>query len=153
MSISKNIAGLEGRWNGINEFYTPGNGELPSESPSEATVRTVVAGKFIEIAYTWIFEGQPQEGSIILGCDPASTAVQAVWTDSWHMSDRLMLCDGTIAHDGTISVVGSHGGGSGREAKFGIEITAVGETFTIRMFDISPTGVKQMAVETVYSRV
>jgi hypothetical protein len=66
-------------------------------------------GTFLSVAYTWSYEGEPQEGILLVGCDAkeqAATgsveakAITAVRTDSWHIRDKLMACSGEILRPG-----------------------------------------------------
>src|SRR5687768_16613872 len=100
MGIHQRLADLVGNWKGINRLHAPWMPQPIQESESHARVRSKMNGQFLSIEYTWSFEGDPQEGMLIIGCDPKSDAVQAVWTDSWHSKDVLMLCNGQRKEDG-----------------------------------------------------
>jgi len=105
-------------------------------------------GQFLSIEYTWSFEDQPQEGLLIIGCDPKSDAVQAVWTDSWHSKDVLMLCNGTRDKDGRISVFGQYAVPEQPDGGGRTEITHTPGGFRYAMYNVSPDGVEEIAVET-----
>ena len=152
MSLDQKLAGLVGEWKGTNRLHTPWLPEPLKESESTATVRTKMNGQFLSIEYKWSFEGEPQEGILILGCDPKSDAVQAVFTDSWHSGHVLMLCNGTVSDEGTISVVGSYSVPDNPDWHWRTEIKHDGETLRYYMYNISPEGEEDVAVETDFAR-
>ena len=106
MGIDSRLADLVGEWKGTNRLHAPWMPQPLQKSNSTATVRSIMKGQFLSIEYTWTFEDKPQEGMLLLGCDPKSDAVQAVWTDSWHSKDVLMLCNGARDEAGKVSVLG-----------------------------------------------
>lgn len=152
MSVNASIAALVGRWEGTNKLYLSPPPDPAIESPSAANVSLKVAGQFLEIAYTWEYEGKPQEGTIVLGCDTRTDAVQAVWTDSWHLSHKLMLCDGKLKPDGSINVTGSYEVPDNPNWLWRTEIVIGTDAFRYRMFNVSPEGSEELAVDTEFSR-
>ena len=126
--------------------------EKLKESESSATVRSKMNGQFLSIEYTWTYDGERQEGLLIIGCDRKSDAVQAVWTDSWHSKDVLMLCNGTRKSDGTISVTGSYSVPDHPDWGWRTEVVPREESFRYAMYNISPEGEEDIAVETDFSR-
>jgi hypothetical protein len=66
MSVPEGLEDLVGEWSGTNKLWlTPD--EPVRESETTASVTLAAQGKFITIAYTWSFEGEPQDGLIVLG--------------------------------------------------------------------------------------
>ncbi|HMJ07783.1 MAG TPA: DUF1579 family protein [Pyrinomonadaceae bacterium] len=153
MSVNNSLASLAGNWSGINKLYMSWTPETLSESTSTAAVGLKVNGQFVEIGYTWEFEGKPQEGVIVIGCDTKSNAVQAVWRDSWHMSHKFMLCDGAISDDGLVNITGSYQVPDNPDWGWRTEIVPGNDNFRYRMFNVSPEGVEELAVDTEFSRV
>lgn len=153
MSIEQNLTDLVGDWKGTNRLHVPWMPEPLKESDSKATVRSKMNGQFLSIEYTWSYEGEPQEGMLILGCDPKSDAVQAVWTDSWHSKDVLMLCNGNIDAEGKkISVTGHYSVPEHPDWGWRTEIVNGDHSFRYAMYNISPEGVEEIAVETDFQR-
>jgi hypothetical protein len=109
--------------------------------------------QFLSIEYTWSFEGDPQEGLFILGCDPRTDEVQAVWTDSWHSKNVLMLCNGSRNSEGRISVLGHYAVPEHPDWGWRTEIVPGPDSFRYAMYNISPEGVEEIAVETDFERV
>src|SRR5829696_7266905 len=89
MSVDQCLAELVGEWKGTNRLHAPWMPQPLQKSDSSASVRAKMNGQFLAIEYTWSYESKPQEGILIIGCDPTSDAVQAVWTDTWHSKDAL----------------------------------------------------------------
>jgi hypothetical protein len=152
MSIDQKLTGMVGSWKGTNRLHVPWMEEKLKESDSSATVRSKMNGQFLSIEYTWAYDGEPQEGLLIIGCDRKSDAVQAVWTDSWHSKDVLMLCNGTRKTDGTISVTGSYAVPDHPDWGWRTEIIPGDEKFRYAMYNISPEGDEEIAVETDFTR-
>ena len=150
MSVPNSLASLAGEWKGKNRLhYPPGS---VSESNSKATVSLRISGQFLGIAYSWEHDGKPQEGLLIIGCDNKTDAVQAVWTDSWHMSHKFMLCDGTSNGDGAINVSGVYQVEGYPEWGWRMTVEPKGDAFTYMMFNVSPEGEETVAVESEFER-
>ncbi len=152
MSVDRKLANLVGDWKGTNRLHVPWMPEPIKESDSTATVRSKMNGQFLSVEYTWSFEGEPQEGMLILGTDAKSEAVQAVWTDSWHSKDVLMLCNGSFTSDGGISVIGSYAVPDHPDWGWRTEITQGPDFFRYAMYNLSPEGAEEIAVETDFTR-
>lgn len=152
MSVDTRLTDLVGEWKGTNRLHLPWTDEPLRESPSIAIVKTKMKGQFLSIEYTWSYEGQPQEGMLVLGCDPNSNEVQAVWTDSWHSKDVLMLCNGSVSGDGRVSVVGHYSVPDNPDWAWRSEIIPAETTFRYAMYNVSPEGSEELAVETDFER-
>ena len=152
MGVDLELADLVGDWKGTNRLHAPWMAQPLQVSNSRAIVRSKMNGQFLSIEYTWSFENEPQEGMLILGCDPRSDAVQAVWTDSWHSKDVLMLCNGTRDEGGKISVMGYYAVPEHPDWGWRIEIDQNEDSFRYVMYNVSPEGVEEIAVETDFER-
>ena len=152
VSLDQKLAGLVGDWKGTNRLHAPWMPQPLQMSESRATVRSKMNGQFLAIEYTWAFENKPEEGILIIGCDPKSDAVQAVWTDSWHSKDVLMLCNGKRDDEGRISVVGYYAVPENPDWGWHTEITPGNGSFRYAMYNVSPDGIEEIAVETDYER-
>jgi hypothetical protein len=152
MGIGEKLANFVGTWSGTNRLYVPWMPEKIKESESLATVRSKMNGQFLSIEYSWSFDGEPEEGLLILGCDSKSDAVQAVWTDSWHSKDVLMLCNGKVASDGSISVFGKYAVPDHPDWGWRTEIIPGENRFKYVMYNVTPEGAEDIAVETNFAR-
>ena len=152
MGIDQNLTDLVGNWKGTNRLHVPWMAVPLLESESTAAVRTRMNGQFLSVEYTWSFEGQPQEGMLVVGCDPRSDAVQAVWTDSWHSKDVLMLCNGNRDEDGRISVMGHYAVPDHPDWGWRTELVQGADSFRYAMYNVTPEGEEQIAVETDFER-
>ena len=152
MGVDQKLTDLVGNWKGTNRLHVPWMAIPLLESESTATVRTKMNGQFLAVEYTWSYEGEPQEGMLVLGCDSNSTAVQAVWTDSWHSKDVLMLCNGEVSADGTISVLGHYAVPDNPDWGWRTELIQRPDSFRYVMYNVTPDGEEQIAVETDFER-
>jgi len=141
------LAGCAGEWQGISTLFLPD--ATPEGSDSILAVAPVLNGRFIRLDYTWSQGGAPQHGSLLIGSH------EACWIDTWHMSDRMMIC--AIEHgDGAAwSCRGSYAVPPGPDWHWRIAITPeLPDKVRIVMTNILPgeeTGM--LAVDAVYSRV
>jgi hypothetical protein len=70
------------------------------------------------------------------------------------MGDKVMACRGAVSNRGEISVLGSYAAPTGPDWGWRIVITPdEGQSLRIVMFNISPDGQEELAVETDYTRV
>lgn len=148
MSISDELKGLAGEWTGSNRLHL---GDWHPEKPihdsdATASVRERVGGQFLEIAYTWVYEDKIREGLLILGGDNKTDTVNAFWTDSWHLAHQAMLCNGTET-DGTVSVNGTYKVDGHPDWGWRTEIIPGSDKFRYNMYNVSPEGDEQIAVE------
>lgn len=153
MSIPDKLKGLAGEWTGNNRLHL---GDWHPEKPihdsdGTATVTERVGGQFLEISYTWAYEDKTKEGVLILGGDNKTDAVNAFWTDSWHMAHQVMMCEGTAA-DGNVSVSGTYKVEGHPDWGWRTEIIPGDETFQYKMYNVSPEGDEQIAVEMELTR-
>jgi hypothetical protein len=150
MSVPNSLAALAGEWKGTNRLYLPPDSVF--ESNSNALVSLRISGQFIGIAYTWEFDGGPQEGLLIIGCDNKTNAVQAVWTDSWHLSHKFMLCDGTSDGNGKIDVKGLYAVEGYPDWGWRTVIEPASDSFKYTMYNVSPESEEMLAVDTEFLR-
>ena len=148
MAIPALLSSLVGEWRGSNRLHLGDWHPVKPihDSDASASVRERVAGQFLEIAYSWEHEGKSCEGLIILTADRKSDAISAVWTDSWHMAHQVMMCEGSEA-EGRVSVTGSYKVEGHPDWGWRTEIVPDDEGFRYNMYNISPEGEEQIAVE------
>ncbi len=149
MSAPESLRTSIGAWTGANRLFLP---EEPTrESQSTASVALVARGKFSTIAYTWAFEGESQEGLLLIG--QADEVVSAVFVDSWHMGDKLMLCEGRAAANEAIKVRGSYAVEGGPDWGWRIVVEPGDNTLRVTMYNVTPDGDEVLGVEASYTRV
>ena len=112
----------------------------------------VLGGRFVRVDYTWGYQGQPQEGSLLVGFDSEAREVTGYWIDTWHMGRKAMTCLGPVPVDRIISLKGSYAAPPSPDWGWRIEILPVGEGLRIRHTNIDPEGKEDLAAEGVYSR-
>lgn len=149
MAMHDLLAPLAGPWTGTSNLWLdPAKPARVCDSTAHGT--PISRDKLLRLGYTWSFDGQPQEGSLVLSCDEAGDC-RAAWTDSWHMNDVLMLCRGKTR--GELDLFGEYGVGAG-EPPWGwrtrLEV-ADGE-LKLLMWNVTPSGEEAKAVEGLYRR-
>jgi hypothetical protein len=144
---------LLGEWTGSNllrlSWLTPSD----FHSSSCLSVKLVAKGKFLSFTYTWSHENVSHEGVILLGHDDQQAVATAAWVDSWHMSSKIMSCQGAIDAQGAINLRGSYEAPPGPDWGWRIVITPKsGKELQIVMYNISPEGAEDLAVQAEYKR-
>lgn len=144
---------LVGDWRAISRLWLSPDDPV-RESESLAAIRAVGRDQFNELEYSWAFDDRPQVGRLILGQDPGSHAVKAVWFDSWHMKNDFMVCLGGVDPTGVVAVKGEYAAPPG--PNWGWEILIEPDAqggFSLSMYNIPPNGEPELAVEARYTRV
>jgi hypothetical protein len=153
MSAPESLEKLVGQWRGTGTLFQPWTTPAESKYESTAMVALAALGKFITIAYKWVEGEKPQEGLLLLGCENKNEEVSYIWIDSWHMSDKAMVCKGKIDSEGVITLVGSYEAPPGPDWGWRTVIVPVSdESFKILMYNVTPEGEEAIAVENLYSR-
>ena len=154
MSIPKGFEKLKGEWRGTNRLWL---GWLPDESAREsdsiATIGFEAKDKFLSIRYDWVFEGEIHEGLLIVASEKDSPAVNAVWIDSWHQSEKFMHSNGKLENDGVLNIKGFYAVPGHPDWGWRTVIETNDEnSFKFVMYNVSPEGEENLAVESVYVR-
>jgi hypothetical protein len=152
MSINEPLSRLEGDWAGTNTLHAVWLPDPIIKSPSTASVSADVNGQVLVIRYDWSYEGKKETGLLVLECAADSNAATAAWTDSWHSKDTLMMCTGTYDETGRVSVLGHYSVPDNPDWGWRSEIEPSSTGFTYKMFNISPEGEEEIAVETHFER-
>lgn len=169
MNIVECLAPLSGSWQGRNLMRFMPTDEY-QESGSTATVKAT-ARDFVTLEYTWSYEGQPQNGLLLLGSGPkadvgptsdgtgASGArpsenhVEAVWVDSFHSTPTWLTLSGTVDDDGVVRLTGSYPAPEGPDWGWQIHIDpGDGNGGRMTMHNVVPGYDPYQAVEATYLR-
>jgi hypothetical protein len=122
-----------------------------NDSAASLSATTVAGGSFLQLNYSWTYEGEEQTGVLFFGYDEENAA-SAAWVDSFHMSNKIMFCTGTAA-DGTVTVRGSYAAPPGPDWGWSMAIRSVSaDEFQIVMHNISPEGEESLAVQAEFTR-
>ena len=142
---------LLGRWQGENQLWM-NPAEPPLSSASTMTVASTAQGKFITLAYTWDFQGKPQDGLLLVGDHNSEGQASAGWVDSFHQSGRVMHCIGSASGSG-FAITGSYAAPPGPDWGWCLSVTisADGELI-FEMHNIPPGQAPELAVRAVYRR-
>lgn len=144
------LRGLAGQWTGRKQVLLPG--EAPHDSPSTLLIAPVVSGKFVQLTYSWAFDGTPQEGVLLVGYQPADHAVTAAWADSWHMGDALMICRGQVATGGALVVRGTYHVEASPDWAWRMVLKPGDSALRIEMYNVAPDGAELLGVTALYTR-
>lgn len=151
MAILNSLKWLIGNWQGVNHLW------LDPKKPARTSDSTADAGLILnaqtfEINYTWADLGQPQAGKLLLNQMQDDGTVHAVWFDSWHMAKHRMVLSGSESEHG-VDLRGGYAAPPGPDWGWRIAIEAQNATsWRLQMFNISPEGHEDLAVEVEYSK-
>jgi hypothetical protein len=150
-----NLVGLiayTGNWQGINSLWLSPK-DPAQESATTLSILPTLKKKFIEVKYTWAYDGQPQEGILLVGYETERQLATTVWADSWHMGEKIMQCQGVIQENGGIDVRGLYQVPTGPDWGWRIVVDPEGKnTLNLIMYNITPEGEEALAVKAVYSK-
>lgn len=142
-----------GAWSGTYRLW------LSPDDPGRVTetgasVELVARATFGLVRYDWAYDGEPQDGVLLVRLAPDQSAVAMVWVDSWHTGGGFMEFRGEGATDGTLTALGSYAAPGGPDWGWRIVVAADADTgLRITMFNITPDGQEMLAVESAYRRV
>jgi len=153
MDLSQIKDKLIGKWSGNNLLRL--SWEAPSDyfSNSILSVSSIAQDKALMVHYSWSYKDKAQEGSIMLAYDTKEHIVTASWIDSWHMSDKIMFCKGTITEQ-NIDVLGSYEASPGPDWGWRIILNSISDNeLQMLMYNITPDGLEDLAVKADYNRL
>jgi len=150
MAIPRTVSLGKGLWHGKSKlnFSEDPNVESVTESDSTLRIATDRLDTFATVTYTWEFEGEPQEGTLILAGSESKDAATAGWVDSWHQNGSVMSLAGTGMQGEQLTITGSYATDWG----WRIELCTSDETLQLRMVNVSPDGSETWAVHATYRR-
>lgn len=155
MATPKVLAKTVGKWKGksqLHQEWLPEDSRI-AECQSQMRVETDEAQTHALVTYLWEYQGERQEGRLLISSDSETGVVSGGWLDSWHMSCPMMVLSG---QDGTdmslLSLNGNYAVPGHPDWGWRIEFEIVEEqNLRLRMFNISPTEEESWAVEAVYT--
>lgn len=152
MEFLQQLGDLVGTWSGTSRLWLM-PGEPGHDSDSVAEVESVAQGQFFILRYTWSYRGDPHDGMVIFPSGADDDPTRAIWLDSWHMANAIMVCD-TMRDGDIISLQGSYAAPPGPDWGWRIEIEpAEGPRLVTRMFNITPESEEALAVLAEYDRL
>ncbi|MDQ5870588.1 MAG: DUF1579 domain-containing protein [Acidobacteriota bacterium] len=153
MSMLEDLLALAGKWSGTYRLIVD-PADPVRVSPSTLLVAPIAGARFARFDYQWGYEGQPQDGSLLVGYEKERGVVTAVWVDSWHMASKAMVCEGSSGlGGGRVELRGTYAAPPGPDWGWRTVLDrGQGDTFRMVMYNVSPDGHEDLAVEAVYRR-
>ena len=153
MKALPRLLDLAGRWQGTYRLIVEPT-EPERLSASAMSVTPVANARFARLDYTWNYEGRLQDGSLLIGYEKERGVVTAVWVDSWHMSSKAMVCEGAAGAGRSLEVRGFYAAPPGPDWGWRTVVKPGADgTLRMDMYNVSPEGKEDLAVEAVYSRI
>jgi hypothetical protein len=145
----ESLKACHGRWHGLYRLYLTPNDPV-QESGTTAVVSPAAKSRLARLDYTWVVDGQEQEGSLLVGFETGLGQVSAAWIDSWHNGERMMICQGGLTGQG-VEFTGSYPAPSGPDWGWRTVLAASpGRELRMTMYNLTPDGQAFLAVEAVY---
>jgi hypothetical protein len=139
-----------GAWAGRSLLYLPP--DPPRECDSEAIVTPILGGRFVRLDYTWAFDGAAQEGTLLIGYEARHSRFTAIWGDTWHMSDALMVSRGEASEGPALSVFGTYAVEGWPDWGWRIVLEPRDDgSLQMLMYNVSPEGEADLAVDATYT--
>lgn len=149
-NIKSNLIGV---WAGDNMLRLSWMNPPEYYSLSELTIAQAVREKFLTFDYKWSHETVSHEGLLLVGCDVEKETVNATWVDSWHSDVKPLALSGTIDEQGAIDLRGTYEVPNHPDWGWRIVVSVLEEALQIAMYNISPEGAEDLAVQADYRRV
>lgn len=152
MDVGEALEQLTGDWVGTNRKRMMPTDPF-AESDGRLTVGLTARGSFVTLTYTWVDEGIPQDGLLLIGSGSEPDTAVATWVDSWHQSPQWMVLTGTVDSGGTIRLAGVYSFSAGEEAGWQITIDpGGGNALRVTMDNVPPGEEPYPAMDTTYHR-
>jgi hypothetical protein len=152
MELQTSLKELVGDWFGTKRVWLSPQDPV-RESETKATIALAARSAFLTITYTWSDLGEPQDGMLIVRLAQEPSSLDMVWIDSWHTGGKFMEFRGEEHGDGQVSAIGSYSAPEGPNWGWRITLTTgAGGGCEVRMYNITPDGIEELAVEMIYTR-
>ena len=151
MATPKLLLDAVGTWSGNSELHLSWlpEGERVLKSNSTLRVQSDRHNAFAQLHYTWVHDGEEQDGSILIAADE-NGATTAGWSDSWHQSSAVMALNGEAR--ATVNLRGHYSVEGHPDWGWRIQLSMSGSSVVLEMFNVSPEGAEEWAVRGTYQR-
>ncbi len=148
-----NAETLVGAWEGENRLWMDPTG-AGEPSAATASVELVAGGGFVSLAYTWAYEGKPQDGLLLVRRAERPGPLDAVWVDSFHTVGGFMTYRGEVDPSGRWSLYGTYPVQDGPDWgwRIAIDHDEGDDAFRLLMWNVPPGGSDERAVEARFRR-
>jgi len=153
--IPTHLRGRAGQYVGRSKLHLSWlpEDERIRESASELHVDYDRNEKYATITYTWEEDGNKEEGTLLVIGSESRNTVQMGWVDSWHQSADVLFAKGEGFESEAISATGTYPAPEGPDWSWRIGLEFPGDDeLVLKMWNISPEGEEEWAVEARYKR-
>jgi hypothetical protein len=138
-----------GLWRGESRLLLHRPVEETYLSVMTAETEQTMQQQALLMRYAWQVEDEPQDGLFVL--NQLDDVVAGLWFDSWHMANSSMTTTGARL-DGGLSVCGSYPTSEGPDWEWRILLQPAANSRLLRMFNITPEGDEELAVDADFAR-
>lgn len=149
MAIPKTIKDAAGSWKGKSKLHLSWLPEAERITECDSTLHVDLDRNqsFATVTYVWSHEGKEHEGSILLS-GSEKEGMSAGFTDSWHMSTGVL----PMKSDKFEANVKGHYSAGEELWGWRVAVEVSGDTLKLKMFNATPKGEEEWAVEGTYKR-
>ncbi len=153
MSFEEFSEKLMGEWKGEYMLQiSPNHPQMKCDST--AKINRIVMNSFLQIDYTWEFEGKQQQGLLVAGYTKSNKKIQMSWVDSWHQQNEFMVSKGIMDSDSSIDAKGDYEVSDGPNWGWRTKIISKSKvSFLFEMYNITPEGLEHLGVQVEYSKI
>jgi Protein of unknown function (DUF1579) len=140
-----------GDWSGGSRLLLHRPVEATFHCVMRSRVETGMQRQALVMRYEWEVEDEPQDGLLVL--NEAGGLIAGYWFDSWHMANSSMALTGQVEAGRAISLSGNYPATEGPDWGWRIVLAPDDDArFRFLMFNITPGGDEELAVETDFAR-
>lgn len=142
-----------GTWAGASRLYMPWPPPgLEEESESTVEAEVAAGGLALSLRYTWVFQGKPQQGVMLVAVNAKDGSATAAWLDTFHQSAALMQLTGAHGAE-SVEVKASYEAPTGPPWGWIIRLHITPEdVLHLGMDNVTPDGEVAPAVRAEYRR-
>ncbi len=150
MAVPKTLANSIGSWSGdstLHMSWMP-EGQRTETGPSKLHIDLDKDKHYAVLTYTWTYKGNQEEGQMLIASGKSETTIG--WVDSWHQNSAVMILRGAVSDD--VACKGSYKVQGHPDWHWRIALAMDGTKLKLTMFNISPEGEEEPAVECAYTK-
>jgi hypothetical protein len=145
----KSLGRLSGHYDGKTRTYLEGADGPPDESDDTLYAEPALGGRWLKLFWYGNVTGKPRQGELSFGFHRDAGEYELTWIDTFHTGTSMLVSRGKPSDDGVLRVLGDYAAG-GERWGWRTEIEHIGRRFTLRCFNIAPSGSEEIALESTF---
>lgn len=149
MALPESLIAAAGQWSGDSKLHQSWEREESQQVLESASTLHIDLDRnraFATLTYTWNYKGTEHEGVWIIAVDEKGKGTGG-WTDSWHMNGTVMF-----VHGEGLNMKGEYEVPDHPNWGWRISLEPGKDALALKMWNISPDGDEEWAVEANYTK-